>query len=79
MGALPAPPLVRKLYQLTTFLIFYAICMRNHRTIIGNVAEQVVLDCVPSPPLYFSVMKRSFGSHVCSCIHIPWNVANVVL
>ena len=33
-------PLVRTpLSVLTTFPIFYAICMRNQRTIIGNVVE----------------------------------------
>ena len=34
----PSAPLVRTtLYVLTTFPIFYAICMRNHRVIIRNV------------------------------------------
>ena len=51
-------PLTRQtLSVLTTFPILYAICMRNHRIIIGNVAEGPVTEpsavacCVLSWPL----------------------------
>ena len=40
MQAREVPPFVcTTLSVLTTFPIFYAVCMGNHRTIIGNVVE----------------------------------------
>ena len=44
------PPLVRTtLSALTTFPICYAICMRNHRIIIGNVVCLCAM-CISSTP-----------------------------
>ena len=56
-----SPLVCPTLSVLTTFPIFYAICMRNHRAIIGNVVEGEVgrfcslcLRITPSTPTTFA-------------------------
>ena len=70
------PPLVRTTSSvLTTFPIFYAICMKNHRIIVGNVVKgsvtwpSVWCACQSAALFILTVSVRRLMFDTMACLH----------